>query len=125
MPKSGVNTAEAKANGDRVKALKAGKAMAKPEADGARASVEELKARLADAEKGLAVTTAKLKGATSALEAAKTKQVSLAAEGNRLEELTKTLIPGNPKDDEATAATPRLLIADASHAVDKLLRAKA
>ena len=117
--------AEAKANNDRVKALKVEKAMAKAEADSARASVEELKARLAEAEGGLAVKTAKIKGATSALEVARAKQVSLAAEGNRLVALTKTPVPGNPKDDEATAATPRLLVADASRIVKKLLRAKA
>ena len=60
-----------------------------------------------------------------ALEAARAKQVSLAAEGNRLVVLMKTPVPGNPKDNEATAATPRVLVADASRAVEKLLHAKA
>ena len=59
--------AEARVNNDRVKALKAGKATVKTEADRARALVEELKAQLADAEGGLAVKTAKLREATSAL----------------------------------------------------------
>ena len=116
--------AEAKANNDRVRALKIEKVMVKTEANIARVLVEELKARLADTEGGLAVKMAKLKEATSALEAARAKQVSLAAEGNRLGALTNTPVPGNPKDDEATTATPGLLIADASHVVEKLLRAK-
>ena len=115
---------EAKANNDWVKALKAEKAKAKTEADRAQASVEELKARLAEAEGGLAVKTTKLKEATSVLEAARTKQVSLAIEGHRLVALTKTSVPGNPKDDKATAAIPGLLVADASHVVEKLLHAK-
>ena len=80
---------------------------------------------MADAEGGLAAKTAMLREATSALEAGRARQVSLASEGNRLVALTKTPVPGNPKDDEATAATPGLLIADVARVVKKLLRTKA
>ena len=81
LPKLAV---EAQVVNDRVKALKIEKATAKAEADDARALVEEFKARLAKAEGGLAMKTAKLEGVTSDLAAAKAKQASLATEGNRL-----------------------------------------
>ena len=114
--------AEARANNDRVKALKARKATVKMEADKAQARVEELMAQLADAEGDLAAKMAKLGEATSALGVAKAQQVSLASKGNRLAALTKTPVPGNRKDDEATAATPGLLVADAARVLEKLLR---
>ena len=116
---------DAQAGKDRVKACRADKAMAKKAADITQATVEELKARLAEVEKDLAVKAAKLEEATSALETARTKHASLAAEGNRLQELLKTPVPGNSKEDEAITAIPERLVADTLHVVEKSLCSKA
>ena len=63
---------EAKADKERARVCRAEKVAAEKAATGARASVEELEARLAEAKKNLAAETAKLEGADLALKAIKT-----------------------------------------------------
>ena len=110
-----------KADKERARVCRAEKVVAEKAATVARASVEELVARLTEAKKNLAVETAKLEGADSALRAIKTKLAELGAERNRLKKLVDTQIPGNEKDDAAAVAIPEKLVVDALRAVEKCL----
>ena len=112
---------EAQANKDQARTCKAERAAMKKAADDARASVEELKARLAEAEKNLAVEAAKFESADSALGVIKAKLVKLGTEQNRLGKLVEMPVPGNSKDDEAVMALPGQLVADALRVVEKHL----
>ena len=108
---------------EQVKAHKIGRAAAKKEANTAQVLVQKLQVQLAEAEQDLAMKTAKLEDADSALEAIKTQLVDIANKGNRLGKMVNSAekLGGDEQEDQATMDIPRRLVNDALRILDEFL----